>query len=626
MAFLQTHPNFNKNCLMRNIASGLEYLHDLDPPVVHGDIKGANILIDNSGHACLADFGLPLAVESQALGTSSAGSTRGTLRWLSPEILDSSRKAERQTSLTKRDIYAFGCTILEIYTGNHPFPHLQDVEVIHNVVTKHERPEIPSNAVAQLKDLHPLLKRCSHNDPRQRPNATEIGNVLHLEPLEWKGAVGGPTSPFSMWRKLSAPLGLRSPPISPAPRSHLISSTTVQSPSAQGLGSGRSKEASRTIDVGLREEQERSKEASRTIDVGLREEQERSKEASRIIDAGLREERERKKRTLKILLLGLGQSSLSFVPIYPGTKSFHWRPIRIWEDFRKVFTSKYFETARLVPQLNLISLIKIILVVLQEEWEALETDSAESKQATSLTTEHPRLALSLSPLIAFRTSIRDNNPSGYDTRNDSSQVTQVLAACKNEIIALFEDMLVRRFLALCDAFSPCATLSRLVRRFLALCDAFSNRSVLTSKTTLASFRTTLRDSQWHLITYRHFFVTEAGLRAGTEFYITEFCGNSSQLSTWLPYLDNVQAIFFLAPLVFWQKLDEDPKVNRVQESIELWQVILSGNSLLYTTTLILLFNKKDLLHKQIDAGVKVNEYVPSYRDQPNDVVSVTKCM
>ncbi|KAJ7866492.1 kinase-like domain-containing protein, partial [Mycena leptocephala] len=175
MAFLETHPDFNKSSLVRDITRGLEYLHDLDPPVVHGDIKGANILIDDGGKACLADFGLALAVESQALSTSSAGSTRGTLRWLAPEILDSSRKAERQASLTKRDIYAFGCTILEVYLyWKLPFPHLQDVEVIHNVVTKRERPEIPPNAVAQLKDLHPLLKRCWHNNPRQRPNITEI--------------------------------------------------------------------------------------------------------------------------------------------------------------------------------------------------------------------------------------------------------------------------------------------------------------------------------------------------------------------------------------------------------------------------------------------------------------------
>ncbi|KAF8187269.1 G-protein alpha subunit-domain-containing protein [Mycena galopus ATCC 62051] len=102
------------------------------------------------------------------------------------------------------------------------------------------------------------------------------------------------------------------------------------------------------------------------------------------------------------------------------------------------------------------------------------------------------------------------------------------------------------------------------------------------------------------------FVTEAGLRAGTEFYITEFCGNISLISTWLPYLPDVQAILFLAPLVFWQYLDEDPKVNRVQESFEHWRVIV-GNSLFSTTTLILLFNKKDLLQKQIDAGVKTSE-------------------
>ncbi|KAF8147145.1 guanine nucleotide binding protein, alpha subunit [Mycena galopus ATCC 62051] len=344
-----------------------------------------------------------------------------------------------------------------------------------------------------------------------------------------------------MWRKLSAPLGWRSPPISPALRSHFISSTTVQSPSAQGLGSGRSKEASRTIDVGLREEQEKFKEASRTIDVGLREEQERSEEASRIIDAGLREEWERKKRAVKILLLGQSESGKSSVLL----------------NFRKVFTPQYFENVRLVRktaiQLNLISLIKIILVVLQEEWQALETDSAESKHATSLTTEHRRLALSLSPLRAFKTSIRDSTRSGYETRNDSSQVTQVLAECKNEIIALFEDALVRGFLESVgfNHQNDFGFILDDIARIVGLDYVPTFREIVrTRKRTSCSVE-------------EHQFVTEAGLRAGTEFYITEFCGNISLISTWLPYLPDVQAILFLAPLVFWQYLDEDPKVNRV---------------------------------------------------------------
>jgi hypothetical protein len=101
------------------------------------------------------------------------------------------------------------------------------MEVIHNVVTKREHPEIPSNAVAQLKDLNPLLKRCWQNNPQQRPNATEINNILQLEPFEWKKAVDGLASPFSIFRRLSAPLGQRSPRISPTPQSPSISNTSL---------------------------------------------------------------------------------------------------------------------------------------------------------------------------------------------------------------------------------------------------------------------------------------------------------------------------------------------------------------------------------------------------------------
>jgi len=121
----------------------------------------------------------------------------------------------------------------------------------------------------------------------------------------------------------------------------------------------------------------------------------------------------------------------------------------------------------------------------------------------------------------------------------------------------------------------------------------------------------------------HRFVTESGTRAGTEFYITDVCGSSSQRSTWVPYFDDVQAILFLAPLAFWQCLDEDSKVNRVQDSLELWREIV-GNPLLKKTAFILLFNKKDILEAHIAAGVMVKKYVPSFGDRANDVASVTK--
>ncbi|KAF7341250.1 G-protein alpha subunit [Mycena venus] len=264
------------------------------------------------------------------------------------------------------------------------------------------------------------------------------------------------------------------------------------------------------------------------------------------------------------------------------------------------------------------SLIKIILVVLQHEWEALETDFVESTLATPLTAEHRRLALSLSPLIAFETSISqmiDRTTGGYETSNDPSSVAQVLAACKNEIIALFEDAFVRGVLESLgfDLQDGSGFFLDDTARIAALDYVPTNRDIVRTRKRTAGVE-------------EHRFVTEGVTgKAGTEFYITEVCGSSSQRPTWIPYHDDVQVILFLAPLEFWQNLDEGRKINRVRESLELWREIV-GNRLLAKTGLILLFSKRDVLRKHIDAGVKVNKYVPSYGDRPNDVVSVTKCI
>ncbi|KAF8196284.1 guanine nucleotide binding protein, alpha subunit [Mycena galopus ATCC 62051] len=288
-------------------------------------------------------------------------------------------------------------------------------------------------------------------------------------------------------------------------------------------------------------------------------------------------------------------------------------------NLRQTLTPKYFESERLVwktvIQLNLISLIKIILAVLHHEWEALKTDSAESKHATPLTTEHRRLALSLSPLIAFETSIgqiMDSTTGGYETSNDPSRVTQVLAACKNEIIVLFEDARVRSVLESLGFYlqNDSGFFLDDTARIAALDYAPTNRDIVRTKKRTAGVE-------------EHRLVMEAGVRAGTEFHITEVCGSSSQRSTWIPYLDDVQVILFLAPLVFWQCRDDDPTVNRVKDSLELWREIV-GNPLLAKTAFILLFNKKDVLQEHIEAGVKVTKYIPSYGDQPNDILSVTK--
>ncbi|KAF7358533.1 G-protein alpha subunit [Mycena venus] len=415
---------------------------------------------------------------------------------------------------------------------------------------------------------------------------------------------------------------------------------------------------------------------------------EAAKEATRVsrtIDAGLAESKkllERKKRAVKILLLGQSESGKSSV----------------LRNFRLTFTPKYFESERLVwktvIQLNLISSIKKILTVLQEEWEAVgdaqspttpDSASPDAKPSTPLTSDHRRLALSLSPLLAFETSIgqmMDSTTGGYTVtvrpgggwkhklasfgRSPSTTPPEAHSpdgrrrGREREQRPVAGDAGAR---GVQGGDRGAVGGQRRPGRAGSAWGAFAGGLGVVSDAFLddtpriaaldyvPSDRDIMRARIRTLGVEEHRFVTESGFRAGTEFYITDVCGSSNQVrwaglvwaglgwvltsisdsgqhgsvvSRGVPYFDDVQAIIFLAPLAFWSSLDEDnTKVNRVQDSLELWREIV-GNPLLAKTAFILLFNKKDILQAHIAAGKMVKKYVPSFGDRTNDVASVTK--
>jgi guanine nucleotide-binding protein subunit alpha len=77
--------------------------------------------------------------------------------------------------------------------------------------------------------------------------------------------------------------------------------------------------------------------------------------------------------------------------------------------------------------------------------------------------------------------------------------------------------------------------------------------------------------------------------------------------------------------VFNQRLEEDPSVNRLEDSILLWKSICSAK-VLRKTQLILFLNKCDILRRKLKRGIQVNRYIPSYGNRPNETTSVIKCM
>ncbi|KAH9978910.1 G-protein alpha subunit [Lactifluus volemus] len=94
-------------------------------------------------------------------------------------------------------------------------------------------------------------------------------------------------------------------------------------------------------------------------------------------------------------------------------------------------------------------------------------------------------------------------------------------------------------------------------------------------------------------------------------------GARGQRHAWVPYFDDATAIIFLAPIsAFDQYLEEDPRTNRIDDSLQLFTTTCS-NKLLKNSNMVLMLNKCDLLKKKLQSGVMVKRYITSYGEREN---------
>ncbi|KAF5372768.1 hypothetical protein D9615_010140 [Tricholomella constricta] len=101
-------------------------------------------------------------------------------------------------------------------------------------------------------------------------------------------------------------------------------------------------------------------------------------------------------------------------------------------------------------------------------------------------------------------------------------------------------------------------------------------------------------------------------------------GARGQRHSWVPYFDDANAIIFVAPVsAFDQYLEEDPRTNRIDDSLQLFTQICS-NALLKSVHLVLFLNKTDLLKAKLDTGLRVRKYITSFGERSNDYETVVQ--
>ncbi|KIP07946.1 hypothetical protein PHLGIDRAFT_39445, partial [Phlebiopsis gigantea 11061_1 CR5-6] len=149
---------------LKQVVEALRYLHG--EHVVHGDVRGPNILLDDEDGVVVTDFGLSVYADSQSKALMS---TRGgSQRWSAPEItLNQNRPGHSVRPTYASDIWSFAMVCFELFTLDAPWGSTMSETAVQKALSKRQHP--PRPALLTNDALWTIVQRCCAPDPRQRP-------------------------------------------------------------------------------------------------------------------------------------------------------------------------------------------------------------------------------------------------------------------------------------------------------------------------------------------------------------------------------------------------------------------------------------------------------------------------
>ena len=148
---------------LHDVASGLAYLHEQEPPIIHQDIKPDNVLVDHKGKYLITDFGISAKARSTLRRSVGESKTSMTVAYSPPE-----RFTKHHAPIMASDIWSLGATLFELLEGDVPFMDILGGQAQRNGA---EIPEITGNCSPELKKIVTL---CLQLETWNRPTSQQL--------------------------------------------------------------------------------------------------------------------------------------------------------------------------------------------------------------------------------------------------------------------------------------------------------------------------------------------------------------------------------------------------------------------------------------------------------------------
>lgn len=146
------------------ILQAVSYIHSQG--IIHRDVKGSNVLLDQFGNIKVADFGLSRRIQiTGSKGESNVLSYCGTPYWMAPEVIRGEGYERRA------DIWSLGCTSVEMLTGSPPLGHLNPQAASFKIGSGPIVLTLPQSVSQDAKDF---IKVALTWDPEDRPWSHEL--------------------------------------------------------------------------------------------------------------------------------------------------------------------------------------------------------------------------------------------------------------------------------------------------------------------------------------------------------------------------------------------------------------------------------------------------------------------